>query len=164
MKDGPYATIIIGKILDAPGQYANFLLSLELSYMLSLQIRFVFPIATRMLKLVDAAFDRVLNNYSIVRKSILSSSKGILYARDISVYEREKLMEGATFVLTTDARIGQTLLAKGFPHVFISGEDEMTQIVRPRCLESIEDENLRQSLVECIRHHTINTNCSTVGI
>lgn len=105
-------------------------------------------------RIIDSTFDEVLRCLDLGRhktlKDFVTNSKGILYAKDLTVEESERVLERAAFILTTDEKIEEAALEKKLPHLFISRPYGKELNVRTRYLENGYYEQVMRNLPRCV--------------
>jgi|GEM_PF-6679635 len=142
LNSGPYAALLLKEVFDQPAGKGELLLPLALSYLLSAHIRFYFPMPAEASRLIDAAFDEVLNGFYL-------ESKGILYAKGCDFEQATGMLEGADLLITTDERAEARSREKQLPCVFIVKGKDGRLLAKLRYHERIEDGQLRQQVAGC---------------
>lgn len=131
-----YALVCLKELEQTPLPKHELLLPLTVAYLLSAHIPFALPVSDDTLRLIEAAFDGILNGLSL-------KSEGIIYAKELSPPTRQELVAGAALVLTTDAEIWQAAVASRLPAAFISRGDGGAPAVELSGLEAVANPDLR---------------------
>jgi len=149
-----YMALFLKEVSGAPLHKRLLWLPLALACSISEYSRLVFPMRSSISWVIDSAFDEVLRYLDMGRhktlKDFVTNSKGILYAKDLTVEENARVLECAAFILTTDEKIEEIALEKRLPHVFISRGYGREINVRARYLEGDYCEQLKRHLPRCV--------------
>lgn len=152
--DTRYITLFLKEVNSTPLQKQLLRLPLTLACLISEHSRLVFPMRSSVSWIIDSAFDEVLSHLDLTRhktlKDFVANSKGILYAKDLTIEESARVLEQAAFTLTTDEKIEEIALEKGLPHAFMSRCYGKDLNIRTRYLDDDYHEQLKRSLPRCV--------------
>jgi hypothetical protein len=152
--DARYAALFLKEVSGDPLHRNLLWLPLALACSISEYSRLIFPMRSSVSRIIDSTFDEVFRYLDLGRhktlKDFVTNSKGILYAKDLTVEESARVLERAAFILTTDEKIEEVALEKRLPHVFISQCYGRELNVRTRYLENGYYEQVRRNLPRCV--------------
>jgi hypothetical protein len=148
--DTKYAALFLKEVNGAALRKSSLWQPLALACLISEYSRLVFPMRSSVSSIIDSAFDESLRYLDRGKhkmlKDFVTNSQGILYVKDLAVEESARVLEYATFTLTTDEKIEETALEEKLPHIFIYRCYGNELNARTRYLEGDYYEQLKRNL------------------
>jgi hypothetical protein len=138
--DEQYAVLALDERDFGPHSRHELSISLTLAFLLSVHLRFYFPMSDDVSEEVDRAFDQAL-------KDLPMESKGIAYRKDLLCDGKICLIEGAKLVITSDLQIQQKIDVLSSPNIFLDFKSGRSAFIRWRFLENLEDAVLKQQII-----------------
>jgi hypothetical protein len=124
LEEGPYMALFLKEVNHTIIDKQKLRLPLLAACSMSKHIRLILPMSQPTSILVDGVFNELFKCQSRADRQALKDfvvgSKGILYAKDITLEEEKYILRYATFLMTTDVRIWRTALSIRLPNAFIS--------------------------------------------
>jgi hypothetical protein len=139
LREEPYLALFLKEVNDPVIDKKKFRLLLVAACLLSKHTQLIFPVSGSISRLIDEVFDDLFKKRPQMFKDFVVKSKGIVYAKDLTTREKNRILEYAAFVVTTDERILKVALNKKLPCACISQCENTTPEIIISNYEGVED-------------------------
>ena len=150
LREEPYLAFLLKEANDPAINKQKFLAPLLTACLLSKRIQLIFPVIGSISQLVDEVFDELFKSRSQLFKEFVATSKGIVYAKDLTPGEKSEVLKYAAFVVTTDKRISKVALSKKLPCAYISQCENIEPEIIVLNYEGVKDGCFNHSLMAAL--------------
>jgi hypothetical protein len=151
LRDEPYLAFLLKEASDPTIDKRKFLAPLLTACLLSKHIQLIIPVNGSISHLIDEVFDELFKRRSQLFKEFVTTSKGIVYAKDLTPGEKSEVLKCAAFVVTTDKRISKVALSKQLPCAYISRCEDIEPEIIVLNYEGVKDRCFNHGLMAALR-------------
>jgi hypothetical protein len=150
LQEEPYLALFLKEVNDPIIDERKCLLPLLVACSLSKHTRIILLVSGPASRLIDEVFDKLFRSRLQMLKDFVVSSKGIVYAKDLTAEEKSQILECAAFVVTTDNRISKVARSKKLPYAYISQREDKKPEIAVLNYERLGDRCFKHSLMTAL--------------
>jgi hypothetical protein len=151
LRKEPYLAFLLKEANDPTIDKQKFLAPLLAACLLSKHIQIIFPVIGSISHLFDEVFDDLFKSRSQLFKEFVATSKGIVYAKELTPGEKSEVLKYSAFVITTDKRISKAALSKKLPCAYISQCEDIEPEIIVLSYEGVKDQCFNYGLMATLR-------------